>query len=173
MNIRRLNLRNVAKIGVTCLAVCIMTVACEKKNNSNGNNDDPNGNGNGNGGDTKVGLTVENLPNRPGQAYDVEVFPDDVVTTRSERMSAILYGQATARASVSAQDNSNVFTLLVWDGKSGNNTNNPFKGTGTFTVILFDVNKEATTFFLVLHKVPLTNGIGKVNFNDLEDLPLF
>jgi len=43
----RLNLRNMVKIGVAYLAVCMMFIACDK-DNGNGNNDDPGGNGNEN-----------------------------------------------------------------------------------------------------------------------------
>ena len=57
MTKRRFNLRNVVKIGVACLAVCMMFVACDK---NNGNGDDPNnpdnpgGNGSGLNAWTKV-----------------------------------------------------------------------------------------------------------------------
>jgi len=162
------------KIGVACLAVCMMFVACDK-NNGNGNNDDPNGNGNGNGnggGNTVKGLTINNLPDRPGQGYDVKVFKTGTVISTWQDWGKVCGNSGEfkdvtlAFGGVPPTGTGNTFSLVEWKGLVPTTTK--WTGTGNFPVILYDVNDDATTWFKMT-QVQFNNGEGTVNYSQFED----
>ena len=173
MKISKLNLRNVVKIGVTCLAVVVMFVACGDKNNGNGNGDDSNGNGGGGG--SVNGLTINNLPDRPGQSYDVKVFKTGTVfVTQQDWLKAVTntgeFKNATlAFGSLSKNGSENTFSLVEWKGLIPD-WSTKWTGTGNFPVILYDVNNDETTWWRIA-QVQFTNGIGTANYSQFELLP--
>ena len=134
---------------------------CKKNKDSD---DDGNGKENGN----TVGLTINNLPDRPGQAYDVQVFQAGTdLSTNIAWMLAIAGRKALAIGSVSRQSSGNTFPLNVWDGVSGNNSANRYKGSGTFPVVLYDVNIGATTWYKIT-QITFTEGKATVNYSQFE-----
>jgi hypothetical protein len=146
------------------LAIAIVCCpGCKKKNGS----DDDDGNGNGGSGST-VGLTINNLPDRPGQAYDVQVFQAETnLSTQMSWGAALLARKGLAIGSVTRQSSGNTFSLNVWDGMSGNNSANKWKGSGTFPVVLYDVNTGATMWHKIA-QIAFAEGKATVNFSQFE-----
>jgi hypothetical protein len=141
-------------IAIVCCSAC-------KKDN------DDDGNGNGGNGST-VGLTINNLHDSPWQAYDVQVFQSDTdLSTQINWGKALLARNGLAIGSVTRQSLGNTFSLNVWDGVSGNNSANKWKGSGTFPVILYDVNTGATTWYRKA-QIAFTEGKATVNFSQFE-----
>ena len=145
---------------IVAISAMIVCTGCNKDNDENGD---------GNPTATE-GLTINNLPSRPGQAYDVQIFQAGTdLSTYMSWMAAILNRKGLAMGSVGSQSSENTFSLNIWDGLSGNNTANKFKGNGTFPVILYDVNIGATTWHKIT-QITFTEGKATVNFSQFEGL---
>jgi len=154
-----LKMRNVVAIAI-CLAGLTVFSGC------NGNKpDDPN----------TVGLTINNLPDRPGQSYDVKVFKaGTVIATEYDWMMVLgdmgaFKGATLAFGSLSKNGSGNTFALVEWKGLIPD-WSKTWTGTGNFPVMLYDVNDDATTWFKMTN-VQFTNGVGTVEYSQFVLLP--
>jgi hypothetical protein len=128
------------------------------------------GGGSGGGDGDVKGLTINNLPDRPGQGYDVKVFkPGTVLASKMDWLLSFLNGSQLAYGTVASNKTGNTFPLVKMEG-SAPNPYVKWTESGTFPVVLYDTNIETTTWWKIA-EVKFSNGIGTVDYNKFEALP--
>ena len=110
-------------------------------------------------------LTINNLPNRPAQAYRVEVFQSGVEVTISN-WAAVSFGKkGLAAGDLAANSGNEIFTLIEWDGQFS--AKDKWVGTGTFPVVLLEVSDSGKSI-LKITEIQFDKGGAIVNYNELQ-----
>ena len=113
-------------------------------------------------------LVINNLPSRPGQAYDVEIYQSDVtIASISDWTTAKVNRLGAAKGGVSSENSSNVFSLSEWDG-AVLHSQTKWEKTGSFPVVLGE-SGEGSFFIIKRAVVTFTNGSATIDFSQMEN----
>ena len=147
-------MKNFFRISIFTVILAVAATGCKEKPDDNGNEEEV----------VNGELVISNLPDRPGQAYDVEIYPSNVtIVTVGDWTDARVKELATASGSVSSENSSNVFSL--W--KQGS-PQTKWEETGTFPVVL-GKSEEGSFYVIKRAQITFTNGRADIDFSGMDN----